>query len=64
MPRIQFTELKKVNKQKRQKSPSMLVSVPLGREKKPIMGGGGTHIAERGMDLCGRGYREENMNRN
>jgi hypothetical protein len=34
---IQFTELKKVNKRK---SPSEDASIPLGREKKAITGGG------------------------
>jgi hypothetical protein len=37
IPRIQSTELKKVNKLK---SPSEDASIPLGREKKAITGGG------------------------
>jgi hypothetical protein len=36
IPRIQSTELKKVNKKK---GPSEVASIPLGREKKAIMGG-------------------------
>ena len=45
IPKIQFTELKKVNKLK---GPSEDTSVPLGREKKAITSGEG------GRDLGGK----------
>jgi hypothetical protein len=43
MPRIQFTELKKVNKPK---GPSEDASIPLGREKKTITGDRGREGSE------------------
>jgi hypothetical protein len=49
---MQSTELKKVNKPK---GPSEDVSIPLGREKKVIMGGGGQ---KEGGNMCERGKRE------
>ena len=49
IPKIQSTELKKVNKLK---CPSEDASVPLGREKKAVMG------EEGGRDLSGKGDRE------
>lgn len=53
IPKIQSTELKKINKLK---GPSEDTSVPLGREKKAITSG------ERGRDLGGKvdgGCREK-----
>jgi hypothetical protein len=51
IPRVQFTELKKVNKPK---GPSEDASIPLGRVNKVIMRGGGG-CAEGGRKLGGRG---------
>jgi hypothetical protein len=48
--RIQSTELKKV---KKQKGPSEDTSIPLGREKKAIIG------AKEGREMGGRREREE-----
>ena len=54
IPRIQFTELKKVNKQK---GPSEDASVPLGREKKIITKGEGRRDLEGKVNGCGgRGH--------
>jgi hypothetical protein len=56
IPKIQSTELKKVNKLK---CPSEDASVPLGREKKAITsGGGGRDLGEKvdgGGQWCGEG---------
>ena len=54
MPRIQSTELRKVNKQK---GPSEDVSIPLGKEKKIITGGRGILVGE------GRGRGKKNISR-
>jgi hypothetical protein len=54
IPRMQSTELKKVNKPK---GSSQDASVLLGREMKAVTGVG----AERGRDLGGRGNRERKM---
>ena len=50
MPRIQSTELKKVNKLT---GPNEEVSIPLGRKKKAIIGG-----VRKGGNLSNKGDRE------
>ena len=52
IPKIQLTELKKVNKPM---GPSEDASIPLGREKKAITGWGG---AEEQRYMSGKGARQ------
>ena len=58
IPKIQSTELKKVNKLK---CPSEDASVPLGREKKTITSGEGGRDLQGNMDRVGGSGGKENL---
>jgi hypothetical protein len=58
IPTIQSTELKKINKQK---GPSEDKSIPLGKEKKGIMGGRGGEEGMRVGEERGRGKEKHDQ---